>query len=445
MFFPHLKLTLRNNVVVETEEVFDEPGSSGVRRPVAEAVAPASTPLVAPEPAATKAGAPAAAPEASGARAAQAAGGSNESASAAGLEIKSVRPPTANAPRSTTKAPTKAPEPTSPTKAAPPSTAKAATTTPAPAPAPKVVVPTPVVSTAPISSAPSVAMTSASATSAPETTPATEKPAEWPQVTPEPVEPRDTKKQKTAPKRSLFGRHALNDDDFDTPIFTTQTYIFGAAVIAAIGYLLWWRRQRSLELAVTTVSNTPFDEKVPVDNSAMFTLELLGKLEWKRFEELVAAYYLKTGVVAVRTKTGPDSPVHLKISWKGEAKPFAGVQCIANPPGLIRSGPLTQLAEALTASDIRRGYVVTNGKFNVEARDLASEKHFTLLSGDILIEKLNALPPAARAELMQETMKGDYTTPTCPKCEVKMVRLNETSWRCANHPRCEQVIPPVKA
>ena len=40
--------------------------------------------------------------------------------------------------------------------------------------------------------------------------------------------------------------------------------------------------------------------------------------------------------------------------------------------------------------DIRRGYVVTTGKFNVPARDFAEEKHLTLLPGDIFLEKLNA-------------------------------------------------------
>ena len=43
------------------------------------------------------------------------------------------------------------------------------------------------------------------------------------------------------------------------------------------------------------------EEPVAVDSSTLFTAELLAKLEWKRFEELVAHYYLKTGVVAVRT------------------------------------------------------------------------------------------------------------------------------------------------
>ncbi len=449
MFFPHLKLTLRNGFVIDVEDVLDEPAP---RRAAAE------TPAAAPVPPAPEAVDPTGGkkpgavpgPDANVPKSVPVAAPVAEPAPAPApnLEIKSVRPPSAGAARPVTKAPPRAPEP-APANKSPAqvvvvpvrNTPIAVVVPPTPAPVAPTMVPTPSGSTpaAPTTPAVSVAAAAtemATATSEKSPEPATDTPA---------VAAPNSEPQKLAPKRSLFRRHTAGDDDLpEQSIFTAQTYILGAALLGAIGYLIWWRRQRSLELTVTTVSNTPFDEALPTDNSAMFTAELLAKLEWKRFEELVAAYYIKTGVVAVRTNAGPGAPVHLKISWKGETKPFAGVQCHSNPPGLIRSGPLQQLADALTAADIRRGYVVTNGKFNVEARDIASEKHFTLLSGDILLEKLNALPPAARSELMHEIMEGDYSTPTCPKCDVKMVRADEKSWRCANHPRCEQTMPPRK-
>ncbi|MSU49901.1 MAG: hypothetical protein EXS37_12590, partial [Opitutus sp.] len=70
-----------------------------------------------------------------------------------------------------------------------------------------------------------------------------------------------------------------------------------------IGYLIWRSRLRQLELALTAVSSSPFDSAAPVAAGAgvVFKPDLLAKLEWKRFEELVADYYTKTGVVAVRT------------------------------------------------------------------------------------------------------------------------------------------------
>jgi len=226
--------------------------------------------------------------------------------------------------------------------------------------------------------------------------------------------------------------------------FSPSSFVIGLAVLAAgIGFFAWRLYQRKLALAASAVSVAPFSVGNADGASALFTPEALARLEWKQFEELVAAYYSKTGVVAVRTKAGPSAPVHIRISWKGEPRPFACVQCIAHPPGLIESRPIEELCAVLTAEDIRRGYVVTTGKFSLPARDFAEEKHVTLLSGDLLLEKLNALPEGPRSELIEEIFAGDFTTPSCPRCEAKMVRVSGEphTWRCSTHPEVKIVAP----
>lgn len=258
--------------------------------------------------------------------------------------------------------------------------------------------------------------------------------------------------EKTAPKKakiSSAARRRLETADTEVDaaeaILTPQTYVIAFLVIGGgLGYLVWRRRQRQLELAATTVSHTPFAPEATGEAGAVFTAGLVAKLEWKRFEELVASYYLKTGVVAVRTKAGPNDPVNIKISWKGESRPFALVRCLAQPAGLIDAKPLQELFAVLATEDIRRGYIVTTGKFNIPARDFAEEKHITLLPGDIFIEKLNALPDAARTELMNETTAGDYATPSCPKCDAKMAKTMDDPpvWRCALH--ADQTLPVRK-
>lgn len=455
MFFPKLKVTFRNGLVVETEEIFEEPPPPPPPRKTVETPAAASTTTEATTEAADAGKTKKAGSSQSGSQAAAAettsAAKSTEvpqetpkpatpAAASGGLEIKFVRPPAPGGvkplPRPAPRAETATAAVVPVTTAVPVASTTATVPRPATAPAPATVATNvsagyetkPAVAAVAIPAAEAKLATTLE--SAVEPTTATE-------VT-------DAPKPK-APQKRFFRRRADGESLLpEVPLFNVQTYLFAFAAIGAVGYLIWRARQRSLDLAATTVSNTPFEEPVVVDSSTLFTAELLAKLEWKRFEELVAQYYIKTGVVAVRTKTGPDSPVHLKISWKGEAKPFACVQCHASPVGLIRPPPLQALFAALTADDIRRGYVVTNGKFNVEARDFAEEKHFTLLPGDILLEKLNALPPAARAELMQETTTGDYMTPTCPKCDIKMVHTDDGGWRCSHAPKCEVVFPPKK-
>ena len=405
LFFAHLKLTLKNDVVTDVEEPADEPAP---KRPPATDATAAGTTIAgqsqssasaksdpAPPPAPTADSPDATAKSAAPAAAAKPAGSEAEPQ----LEIKFIRQPSAG------KTVRKVPPAETPVPAAP---------------AHEVAPPVATGSVADDTKAASALAPKPSATSAAETSSAPPAPpTETPAVTEEPAAataavepaPSNTQKSKAAAKRSLRRRLLENPAAEEAvTLFTTQSYLLAAVVIGCVAYLIWRLKQRGLELEATTVSRTPFAAPA-ADTSVLFTAQMLGKLEPARFEKLVAAYYAKTGVVAEPTGAGPDAAVHIKIFWKGEPKPFAGVQCHSNPPGLIPAKPLQDLFAALSAAEIRRGYVVTTGKFNVEARDFAEEKHFTLLPGDLLLEKLNALPPAARGELLQEASARESAPP----------------------------------
>jgi hypothetical protein len=242
------------------------------------------------------------------------------------------------------------------------------------------------------------------------------------------------------PAQKLQAGDTAAPPEFPEPVerlFTVRTYLVAFLVFfGGVAFFFWRLSQRRLEMAASSVAGNPFAPPLSAGGAARFTPDLLSKLEWKRFEELVASYYGKTGVVAVRTKSGPTSPVHIKISWKGEPRPFACVRCIAHPSGLIDAKPVQELFENISAEDIRRGYVVSTGKFSVAARDFAEEKHLTLMPGDLLLEKLNALPDQARAELLKEITNGDYSTPSCPRCDTRMVHSPNDAlvWHCPKHP-----------
>lgn len=429
LFFARERIVLRDNVVIEVEQLPAEAPPPPPPAPMPAKAAPeatADTPSAGTNPPAANAennvapkGGTSAAPDAKSGTAPTAAAPVAPPADAP-LAIKSVRRAGTSAPRS---------------GATP--TPKAETTAPVPTPSPATASTTPPQTAVPVApKSDSAAPAASTAVTAPDSTAAIAPAPEAAKAEDAAPEPEPAKK---APKRAP--RRIRTEEDLDEPVpslFTGRTYAIAFfTIVGGIGYLYWRSRQRQLALAATAVSRTPFTAPTTSEGGgARFTADLLGKLEWKRFEELVAAYYSKTGVVAVRTKSGPASAVHIKISWKGEPRPFACVQCISRPTGLIDAKPLQDLFAVLGAEDIRRGYVVSTGKFNVAARDFAEEKHLTLLPGDIFLEKLNALPDPARNELMQEIMAGDFATPSCPKCEAKMTRSPDdpSVWRCAAHP-----------
>ena len=422
LFFPRLKLTMRNDVVVEAEDLPDDtlPAPVAPKRTTEATSAPSAQTAnqlptqglgeaVQPPTQSTTPQNQGTNPTSSGATSSTATEASQSPASKAPeptLSIKFIK--SGSGASKSTKRPATTP-------ATPPSTLPVTVTkSPAEVSVPpaelksvSVVAPAP----KPIAVASTTQTPPPTVTEPPEATAATEPPTTDEASAKPAVDP---KKKAAVRNRWRLRRDVENEEDPAENIFSLQSYILAGIVIAGGAAFIWWRsNQRKLELAATAVSRSPFIAMSagPADTAGMFSADLIGKLGAKKFERLVASYYAKTGVVAERTNASAEAAVHIKIFWKGEAKPFAGVQCHANPPTLLGPKLVVELFEALTAADIRRGYIVTTGKFNVEARDLAEEKHFTLLPGDIFLEKLNALPPAARGELLKETNTEEPAAP----------------------------------
>ncbi len=61
------------------------------------------------------------------------------------------------------------------------------------------------------------------------------------------------------------------------------------------------------------------------------------------------------------------------------------------------------------------------------------------------ISRFTALPDSARVSILAAVMTGDYTTPTCPRGDVKLIaRVNDTDltsfWGCPKYPKCRYTL-----
>jgi restriction system protein len=68
-----------------------------------------------------------------------------------------------------------------------------------------------------------------------------------------------------------------------------------------------------------------------------------------------------------------------------------------------------------------------------------------MVDGAQLLAKIAALPPEKSAALLKFATTGDYLTPTCPSCSLKMISRKSTKrgrafWGCKNYPRCKQTL-----
>lgn len=168
-------------------------------------------------------------------------------------------------------------------------------------------------------------------------------------------------------------------------------------------------------------------------DTAQWTPELLKRLEWRRFEELCAAYFETLGF-----RVGVD----MSLYEQGAESASILVQC--RPWNAYRVGikPVRELRGAMTSGNVAEGVLVTSGKFTQEARDFAGKEKISLIDGADLLGKIAALLPEKALALLKFATEGDFLTPTCPSCAIKMIARKSTThgrtfWGCRNYPGCK--------
>jgi restriction system protein len=169
-----------------------------------------------------------------------------------------------------------------------------------------------------------------------------------------------------------------------------------------------------------------------------WTSELLKQLEWRRFEELCAAYFEALGFRADLAGGGAA----INLYEQGSASASILVQC--RPWNAYRVGikPVRELRRAMASGNVGEGVLVTSGKFTLEARDFADAQRISLIDGDELLGKIGALVPEKALALLKLATQGDFLTPTCPSCGIKMIPRKSTAhgrtyWGCRNYPGCK--------
>ncbi len=193
-------------------------------------------------------------------------------------------------------------------------------------------------------------------------------------------------------------------------------------------------------------SSAPFAEPStgPVNGSAptVWSIALIRELEWKRFEELCALFWQRKGYPARLTGAGADGGVDVVIAdQRDPARTFAVAQCkswSSKPVGVEAVRALWGARDHFKAQ-LALFYGLSG--FTQDARAFAEGKHLKLISGEELLQQIEAMPAANQAALLAAVTRGDYTTPTCPSCDIKMSRRpgrdgKPDFWGCNNYRRC---------
>ena len=185
-------------------------------------------------------------------------------------------------------------------------------------------------------------------------------------------------------------------------------------------------------------------ESLLVDTKT-WSIDLLNLLEWKRFELLCAGYFEVLGFKARTARAGADGGVDMHLFSEDSATPNIIVQCKAWKTYKVGIKPMRELLGVMTAEKVAEGIFVTTGTYTAEARNFADGKSISLIDGADLLGKLLALGDEQQSRLLHLATGGDFTTPTCPSCGIKMTTRKAKSdgepfWGCVNYPRCRSTL-----
>lgn len=196
------------------------------------------------------------------------------------------------------------------------------------------------------------------------------------------------------------------------------------------------------------------EESAPNELEKEWSLDLITSLEWKRFEALCAGYFTAKGYRAEVSREGADGGVDIylyKESYSTE-KAFGIVQCKAWNTYKVGVKPVRELYGVMASEKAPLGVFINTGSYTNEAEEFVKGKRLKLLTGNDLLGLITTLPEEKQQRLLAKVTAGDYTTPSCPSCGIKMIeRVSQRGknkgnqfWGCSNYPSCRQTLQMKK-
>jgi restriction system protein len=185
-------------------------------------------------------------------------------------------------------------------------------------------------------------------------------------------------------------------------------------------------------------------------NKEIWDFELLNDLEWKRFEEVVSEYYRLLGYRSEVTRMGADGGVDIVLYEQGAENPSIIIQC-KSWSKKVGVKAIRELYGVMAADGVSYGIFATTSDYTNEAKEWIKGKSMQLLTGNDLVTMFNNLAEEQRKTHLTNALMGEYSTPTCPSCDQKMVNRTASKgksagssfWGCRNYPRCKQTFKIV--
>lgn len=227
-----------------------------------------------------------------------------------------------------------------------------------------------------------------------------------------------------------------------TPFLLTATTLF---FFVTIVWFFIRNDGKPHGFSVPTISDYPtIQEEFPIPGTPEhWTTGLIQEMEWKRFERLCLWYFLVKDVKAALIQKGANGYIQLCLDHTAQVNAIAKHKTCLKDIGVKEIKSLLALMEN---ENVSKGFYIAAGSFSAEAKAFAKEHQVTLISGGMLLTMLKRLREGLQVKLLHMATEGDYKTPTCPACDIKMASLHgphqdKYYWACVNKPVCKHILP----
>lgn len=138
--------------------------------------------------------------------------------------------------------------------------------------------------------------------------------------------------------------------------------------------------------------------------------------------------------------SGTVPEVDAKLFFGEIKEPVGLVSCKARSSKFVGVNIVRELLGVMAHHNARKGILHATGGFSIDALDFARANKIQCIDGAELVSNIGTLPEAVQRELLALAVEGDYKTPTCTSCGIKMRRVSTKRgdmWGCPNYPRCK--------
>ena len=168
------------------------------------------------------------------------------------------------------------------------------------------------------------------------------------------------------------------------------------------------------------------------------SLDTIRSMEWFSFELLCLNYFKEAGFRAEKTGPGPDGGVDIVLYMASDQAVHTLVQCKTRTVEHVGVAHARELLGVMTQKKVKNGILVCNGVFSKEALAFERESNSVMLiDAKRLWGMICQLSEASQNNLENMLSRMDYITPTCPNCEIKLVKRSITGrpdfWGCPNY------------